>query len=70
MTFEFTRDKVKFILEKKLISKSPDAVPTDYFVWDYLKQKLREKGLRYDKDFKHTLKEIRREFSQELINKN
>ena len=70
MTLEFLKSsKINFITPEEWIPKSPDAAPMDYFVWGFLKNRLRKKNIKDTADLKRQLKREWKSLPQELIDR-
>lgn len=52
-TLKFLREnKIRYIKPVEWLPNSPDAVPCDFFLWDYLKSRLKQKNVKTIKGLK------------------
>lgn len=61
------RNKIEFITKDQWIPKSPEAAPTDFFVWGWMKNKLREKVIKTKEQLKREILELWRKLPLKFI---
>ena len=69
-TQEYLRDQnIHFITPDEWLPNSPDAAPCDFFLWGYIKTKLKHVNVRSESELKNAVRRVVRSIPQEMINK-
>jgi cyclopropane fatty-acyl-phospholipid synthase-like methyltransferase len=62
-------NKVTYITPEQWMPNSPDAAPCDYFLWRYLKNRLKHHEVKSINRLKNALQAEFKKISQEMINR-